>query len=411
MHERSPDLKRRSFLKLGLTGLAAAGVAPSAAQAITGLGSPQGPGQTTDPQPKRIFRTLGRTGLKLPVVSMGVMNADNPNLVQAALDRGIMLLDTAYGYQRGRNEQMIGQVIKGRPRDSYHIATKIPSPARGRSAQTLTEAEAMADFLGKFDTSLGRLGLDYVDILSLHNVDRRAAALYEPVLTALAKAKKEGQARFVGVTTHGNEPEVLRAAAESGVFDVVITAFNFRQDHRAEVSRAMAEAVKAGLGIIAMKTQAGAFWDREKQQPINMTAALKWALADPSVTTAIPGFTTFDQLETDLAVMNDLRLTEEELQDLRLDVNTGGLYCQQCGQCLPACPQNLPIPELMRSYMYAYGYRNLEAAHDLVTSLGLPDAPCGDCAGCGVRCATGFDVADRVRDIVRLRALPGAFFA
>ncbi len=406
---KSTDLKRRSFLKLGLAGLAAAGAVPPSVEALSGKDVPPGDGQA--PAPKRIFRTLGRTGLKLPVVSMGVMNADNPNLVQAALDRGIILLDTAYGYQRGRNEQMIGQVIKGRPRDSYVIATKIPSPARGRDARSLSEAEAMADFLGKLDTSLGRLGLDHVDILSLHNVDRREAALYEPVLKALAKAKKDGQARFVGVTTHGNEPEVIRAAVDSGVYDVVTNAFNFRQDHRAEVSKAMAEAVKAGLGIIAMKTQAGAYWDREKQQPINMTAALKWALADPSVTTAIPGFTTFDQLETDLAVMNDLRLSEQELKDLRFEPETGGLFCQQCGQCLLGCPQSLPLPDLMRGYMYAYGYRNLEAAHDLVTSLELPDAPCRDCAACGVRCAKGFDVAGRVRDISRLRALPGDLFA
>ena len=405
MNDRSPDLKRRSFLKLGLAGLAAAGTVPG--QALAGAGSPQAAGQAAAPRPKRVFRTLGRTGLKVPVVSMGVMNADNPNLVQAALDRGIMLLDTAYGYQRGRNEQMIGQVIKGRPRESFFVSTKVPAPGR----RAVTEADAVASFLSMFETSLERLGLAYVDILSLHDVETRAATLTEPVLKALTQAKKEGQARFVGVTTHGNEPEVIRAAVESGVYDVVINAHNFRQDHRAEVSKAMAEAVKAGLGIIAMKTQAGVYWDRENQQPINMTAALKWALSDPSVTTAIPGFTTFDQLETDLAVMADLRLTERELEELRLGTATGGLFCQQCGQCLPVCPQNLPIPELMRSYMYAYGYRNLEAAHALVTSLELPDAPCRDCAACGVRCAKGFDVAGRVRDIARLRALPGDFFA
>ena len=403
--DKSTDLKRRSFLKLGLTGLAA-GVVPSAARALTGAGLPRAAGQTAAPQPKRVFRTLGRTGLKIPVVSMGVMNADNPNLVQAALDRGIMLLDTAYGYQRGRNEQMIGQVIKGRPRDSFYISTKVPAPRRAQ-----TEAEAVGGFLNMFETSLERLGLTHVDIFSLHDVGTRAATLNDPVLKALAQAKKEGRARFVGVTTHGNEPEVIRAAAESGVYDVVINAFNFRQDHRAEVSKAMAEAVKAGLGIIAMKTQAGVYWDREEQQPINMTAALKWALSDPSVTTAIPGFTTFDQLETDLAVMNNLQLTEPELKDLRFEPAAGGLYCQQCGQCRPGCPQNLPLPDLMRSYMYAYGYRNLEAAHALVTSLELPDAPCRDCAVCGVRCAKGFDVAGRVRDIARLRALPGDFLA
>jgi len=58
-----------------------------------------------------------------------------------------------------------------------------------------------------------------------------------------------------------------------------------------------------GLGIVAMKTQAGVYWDKEKTTPINMKAALKWALRDPNVHTAIPGFTTLDQLQTDLDVL------------------------------------------------------------------------------------------------------------
>jgi acyl-CoA synthetase (AMP-forming)/AMP-acid ligase II len=53
------------------------------------------------------------------------MNADNPELVRAALDAGIVHFDTAHYYQRGRNEEMIGQMIKGRPRDSFVIATKV----------------------------------------------------------------------------------------------------------------------------------------------------------------------------------------------------------------------------------------------------------------------------------------------
>jgi hypothetical protein len=64
---------------------------------------------------KFVYRTLGRTGLKLPVINMGVMNSDNPNLIRAALDSGLVLLDTAHGYMGGRNEETIGSVIKGRP--------------------------------------------------------------------------------------------------------------------------------------------------------------------------------------------------------------------------------------------------------------------------------------------------------
>ena len=88
-----------------------------------------------------------------------------------------------------------------------------------------------------------------------------------------------------------------------------------------------------------------------------------------------------------------------------------GLYCQQCRRCVPGCPKGLPIPDLMRSYMYAYGYRNLQAAHELVGSLDLAENPCGSCASCTAVCAKGFDIADRVRDISRLRAVPGDFFA
>ena len=215
----------------------------------------------------------------------------------------------------------------------------------------------------------------------------------------------------MGVTTHSNQAAVVRAAIESKFHDVVLAAYNFRQDYREDLGQAIAEAAQAGLGIVAMKTQAGAYWDREKQEPINMRAALKWALNNPSVTTAIPGFTTFDQLKEDLSVLTDITMTDQEIKDLRLGEDIPGLYCQQCGQCEPGCAQGLPIPSLMRSYMYAYGYRNLQAAHELVTSLEIPDNPCGSCSSCAARCVKGFNLSDRIRDIVRLRALTGDFFA
>ncbi len=342
---------------------------------------------------------------------MGVMNADNPAVVQAALETGITLLDTAWGYQRGQNEKMIGQVIAGRPRDSFMIATKVPGPNRDRSMQGLDAAGLEQAFLAKFDECLSRLGLDHVEILYLHNNSTRADVQNPAIIGALQKAKKAGKARFIGITTHANEPAVIRATVEAKAYDVILTAYNFRQDHREEVRKAVAEAAAAGLGIVAMKTQAGAYWDKEKQQPINMRAALKWVLNDPNVATAIPGFTTFDQLKEDFSVVTDITLTPQDLKDLRMGEQVAGLYCQQCGQCLAGCPKGLPIPDLMRSYMYAYGYRNLRAAHELVASLEIGADPCGSCASCSAVCAKGFDLADRVRDISRLRAVPGDFFA
>jgi len=410
MSDQEMKKSRRNFLKKGAVGLAGAAILPSVTQ-----GEMKAQEKESEKKPakkkKMIIRTLGRTGYKLPVVSMGVMNADNPNLVRAALDAGIVHLDTAHYYQRGRNEEMIGGVIKGRPRDSFVLATKVLADHEDRRTGMFTKDTKAEPFIEKFETSLKRLGLEYVDILYLHNIVRRESTLFEPLLTALTQLKKAGKTRFIGVSTHKNEPEVIRAAVESKVYDVVLTAYNFRQPHRGEVKKAMAYAAEAGLGVVVMKTQAGVYWDRERTQPINMKAALKWALQDEHVHTSIPGFTTFDQMDLDLTVMEDLTLTPQEKKDLKLGdkLAMAGLYCRQCGECLSQCPEDIDIPTLMRSYMYAYGYKNLAVAKETVGDLNLKDIPCTNCGSCSVTCSMGFDVKDRVTDIARLRDVPEDF--
>jgi predicted aldo/keto reductase-like oxidoreductase len=225
--------------------------------------------------------------------------------------------------------------------------------------------------------------------------------------------KKQGKVRFAGVSTHKNEPEVIRAAVESGVYDVVLTAYNFRQPHVAQVESAIEEAAAAGLGVLAMKTQAGVYWDRERQHPINMKAALKWALRNENVHTAIPGFTTFEQMELDLSVMEDLALTPAEELDLKADEQMGlrGLFCDQCGECRAHCPRGVDVPTLMRSYMYAYGYRNLAVAKETFESSGTTEVPCAACDRCAVRCRMGFDVRERAIDIARIRHVADDFIA
>ena len=410
-YDRS-GIDRRSFLKNGLMGVAGIGALSALPSALKGqqkvFTAPAGDSKKDG----FICRKLGKTGVTLPIVSMGVMNSDNENLIRAALDSGLVHLDTAHGYMRGRNEEQIGRVLKGRPRDSTFIATKVPGEPVADNRSRLFTAETKAEpFLEKFELSLKRLGLDYVDALYIHNVLYRDAVLFEPLMKALESVKKSGKARFVGLSTHGNEHEVIRAAIESRFYDIVLTGYNFRKDNIAELDKAIAEANAAGLGIIAMKTLAGGYFDRQRTQPVNAKAALKWALNNPGITTAIPGMTSLDQLEINLGVVKDIRLTDEEKKDLKLAPPEGGLYCQGCNQCLAQCPRDLPLPSLMRSYMYAYGYRNLGEAYDLLASLGVGENPCGSCDRCAVRCAKGFNVRERATDIARLQRLPGEFFA
>ncbi len=414
-------LERRDFLKLGATGFAAAAgcatvaaeqkpAAPAPAPApmpvatVPAAAKPEPPAEPAGP-PRR---KLGRTGLEVPLVSMGVMNADNPNLVKAALDGGMTLLDTAHGYQDGRNEEMIGTILRGRKRDSFVLCTKVFVSTLDRKTGRFARGTRPREIAEKLDISLKRLGLDHVDVLYLHAQSAREGVLHEGIMKALEQARQAGKTRFLGVSTHKNEPEVLRAAVEGKLYDVVLTAYNFKQDHHLEVQKAIGEAAAAGLGIVAMKTQAGVYWDKQKQKPIDMRAALRWALRAPNVHTAVPGFTTFDQLQDDLAVLRAPAFTPADEEKLR-DQKLAGLYCQGCEECLEPCLQHLPIPELMRGYMYGHAYRNREAAQVLLASLDLPRVPCGDCDTCQVVCAKGFDVRERIRDIVRLRDVPREF--
>ena len=156
---------------------------------------------------------------------------------------------------------------------------------------------------------------------------------------------------------------------------------------------------------------AGGFHDKERKQPINCKAALKFVLQDENITTAIPGITNFDQLAINASVNRDLTMTKDEQTDLTVGKSQGGLYCQGCERCVPNCPKGLPIPDIMRAYMYAYGYSNSRQAKELLISLQLPKNPCGNCSPCAAVCAKKFAISERITDVIRLTAVPEEFLS
>ena len=149
---------------------------------------------TNDQQEKiLVYRTLRNTGIKVPVIGMGILSSGSPALIKAALDAGITHFDsTAAPQQQVRNEEMIGEIMKGRSRESVIYGTKIHLPQdyqTGLYKETATEKE----FTSKLDAALRSLQMDYVDIVYHHMVSRRESAFHEPVMKAMGKAKKPGK--------------------------------------------------------------------------------------------------------------------------------------------------------------------------------------------------------------------------
>lgn len=160
-----------------------------------------------------------------------------------------------------------------------------------------------------------------------------------------------------------------------------------------------------------MKTQAGVYWDRSRNNMINMKAALKWVLQDQNVHTTIPAFMNFKEMEEDLSVMEDLKLTPSEKRDLSLgdELGLSGHYCDQCGQCLAQCPEDVDIPTLMRSHMYAYGHCQPAKAKATLAQWSSGDVACTSCGNCVVECSQAFDIKTRAIEIARIIDVPGEF--
>ncbi len=403
---------RRKFLKNSLLTATGAGlISKSFPQSIS-------INESEKKDNKIIYRTLGKTGISLPVVSMGTGNTNNPNIVSSALEKGVKLLATSAAYQNGNNEKMVGSVIKDKPRDSFIIMTSsVDINWLDTQTGVFKDSFDPKTFMQAVDGSLKRLEVDYVDIFIQPFAATKESVFYDPSRKAMETLKKEGKAKYLGIATHRLEHEAIRAAVDVGIYDVIMTAYNFRNQgwksmqNREELEDAIQYAAESGLGIIAMKTMAGAFWDKERTKPINATAALKWVLKNENVHTTVPDCSTYDQLNQDLAVMANPELTEEEKQDLKppSEELSSGLYCQQCNKCISQCPESIDIPTIMRSYMYAYGYKNLDFAQETLCSTGLRSFPCNDCSDCKVKCLMGFDVRSKILDIARLQDIPKDF--
>jgi predicted aldo/keto reductase-like oxidoreductase len=125
----------------------------------------------------------------------------------------------------------------------------------------------------------------------------------------------------------------------------------------------------------------------------------------------VSGMSSFEELQKNLAMIQNLKMSNQELKDLNLTgLNSSpSLYCQQCKKCIPQCPHNLDIPTIMRSYMYAYGYKNTSQAWHTLSGVELSGNPCEKCKTCNVNCTANFDIKNKIIDIARLKDVPRDF--
>lgn len=401
MSKNNSDLSRRKFMvtsAAGLMSLGLAGVAPGVASADT-------PAEV-EAKKEIILRELGKSKVKLPVVSMGAGACNDPGLVQAAFELGVRHFDSAANYQVGANEQMIGMVLKKMGvRDQANIGTKIYTPQQRRDYTAEQLKKKLEDLT---DGSLKRLNTDYIDILYIHDINSREVAGDPKLGEAMAYLKEKGKARLIGLSTHSNMAEVIDEAANTENWDVILTSYNFTMIDDTAIHAAIERAGKKGIGFIAMKVMAGGGrWPNpETRRNFDNTtitgALLKWCLSNKYFTTVIPAFGNYEHMNLDIAIATDLEYTEQERNFLSdNDIKLGMGFCRQCQQCLASCPEGIDIPNLMRTHMYAAQYGDFYLARDTYKAIAAEKSltACTGCADCLAQCANTVDISRRIQEL------------
>jgi len=307
-------LTRREFLKKTMQSLTALAVSESV---------------TSQPSTTIPMRTLGKTGLKLPVLGFGgavlasywgnpLSYEERVALVRYAYDRGVRYFDTAGNYRE--SQSILGEALKDRRKDVC-LVTKVET----------TKPEEVRRAVEK---SLKELQTDYLDILLIHGTPGLEQMSIEQAMkihAELVKLRDEKITRFIGFSAHGYFDKAL-ALINTGEFDMCMLAygyipFAFRSFLSPQMIKlrdeCLTKAHELGMGVVAMKVLSGGLIGRwssylvpgfDKKRLAQLpAAAIRYVMQDKRVNLLVIGMRSKEEVDANIKVVSaDSKFTEED---------------------------------------------------------------------------------------------------
>jgi hypothetical protein len=301
-------ITRREFIENATLTVASATVLPAVLESEVEA-------KTTLPQ-----RTLGRTGVKVPIIAFGcgtrfLMYQNEDEALRAlnhVIDSGITYLDTAMDYGKGLSETRVGMVMKTRRKDVW-LATKVPPSARTRDAA-----------MREVEQSLKRLQTDRVDLLHLHSLstaeDLAKIEAKDGAIHALYQLREQKVARFIGMTSH-TDGAVMAKAIEHNDLDCVQMAMNPARALQFE-ELALPAAKKKNLGVILMKVTAQEKLVGEGAGRAGIEPLIRYALSLP-ISVAVIGMPKLQFVDQNIAIVKSFKpMTGGEMDRLRSQISS-----------------------------------------------------------------------------------------
>lgn len=309
-----------------------------------------------------LYRTFGRTGWQVSEIGYGMwgmggwtesQDAESLRALHLSVELGCNFFDTAYAYGEGHSERLLAQILRAYPNQKLYVATKIPPKNRtwpSRRGFTLDDAFPPDYIKQMTDASLKNLGVDTIDVQQFH-VWEDAWANDERWQRAIEDLKQAGKIRAVGISLNRWEPWNGIETVRTGKMDAVQVIYNiFDQNPEDELLPACAQ---YNVGVIARVpfdegsltgtlTQesrwADGDWRNTYFVPENLNAsvahadalkplvpagmtmpemALRWILANSTVSTIIPGMRKEKNVRMNLATSDGALLSPELMAELR----------------------------------------------------------------------------------------------
>jgi aryl-alcohol dehydrogenase-like predicted oxidoreductase len=347
-------LSRREFLKTaGAATLMIGAELQNPVSAATG----SGPGSLP-------VRPYGKTGVSVPILGFGgSQNLESKQrLLRQAVKLGVTYWDTAEGYGGGSSEAAMGRYLRKYPEDRKRIflVTKSDSTRPMRLTESL-------------DASLHRLGTTYVDLFFIHSISD-PDDMDDQIRVWAEHRKAEGKIRFIGFSAHTNMEACMQGAARRGWIDGIMVTYNYRLMHTDAMKRVVDACAEAGIGLTAMKAQAGWSWgtvgsesrtarqlvERFSSKGFNEAQAkLKAVWENPQIACICSEMTNLKILsENAAAARNQTRLSAADTNLLyRYARESTSHYCAGCARiCESALETRVPVSDTMRYLMYARYY-------------------------------------------------------
>lgn len=324
---------------------------------------------------------FGKTELQVSQVAFGGIpimrrtQKDAVEVVRAALDLGINFIDTAHGYSD--SEEKIGEAISGVPREKLIIATKAPAADK-------------TGFFEQLETSLRRLGIEYIDIYQHHGVSsqEKMDEVLGPdgAFEGMVQAIEQGKVRFPAFSSHSLP--IAKKMMLSGHYDVTQIPFNFVDD--AALEEIIPLAKKLDMGFISMKPLGGGLLE-------DAETCFRYLMQFESIVPD-PGIETVEEITQITKIYeNPKPMTEQDHRRIAaLKAELGKTWCHRCNYCQP-CPQDISISAVL-SAKSMLKRMTPERAEGMLGPAMDRAAECEECRDCVPRCPYDLEIPELLKE-------------